>query len=78
MMEMMYMMMQQLVDNGQKRENDANMVRLNALEMPHFTGKVGEDLYRFVDQISHFLNNYVRPTECCPPEGCCPKGSAGV
>ena len=62
-MEMMYMMMQQLVDSGQKRENDANMVRLNALEMPHFTGKVGEDLYRFVDQISHFLNNYVRPTE---------------
>ena len=54
MMEMMYMMMQQLVDSGQKRENDANMVRLNALEMPHFTGKVGEDLYRFVDQISHF------------------------
>ena len=37
-MEMMYTMMQQLVDNGQKRENDANMVRLNALEMPHFTG----------------------------------------
>ena len=31
MMYFMYMMMQQLVDNGQKRENDANMVRLNAL-----------------------------------------------
>ena len=45
MMEMMYMMMQQLVDSGQKRENDANMVRLNALEMHHFTGKVREDLY---------------------------------
>ena len=31
--------------------------------MPEFHGTVGEDLYRFIDQISHFLCNYVRPTE---------------
>ena len=49
MMEMMYMMMQQLVDAGARREDDSNTVRLDSLQMPSFTGRVGEDLYRFVD-----------------------------
>ncbi len=31
--------------------------------MPGFTGRVGDDLYRFVDQVSHILGNYVRPQE---------------
>ena len=59
----MYMMMQQRQDASNRRESDSNAVRLDALQMPSFTGRVGEDLYRFIDQLSHFLNNYVRPTE---------------
>ena len=59
----MYMLMQQMADASNLLESDSNAVRLDALQMPNFTGKVGEDLYRFIDQLSHFLNNYVRPTE---------------
>ena len=62
MMWFMYMMMQQMQDVSNRRESDSNAVRLDALQMPSFTGRVGEDLYRFIDQLSHFLNNYVRPS----------------
>ena len=63
MMYFMYQMLQQMNEDRNRRETDSNAVRLNPLEMPVFNGRVGEDLYRFIDQLSHFLNNYVRPTE---------------
>ena len=55
--------MNTLVEQGQRKAEDTNGVKLDSLEMPKFTGRVGEDLYRFIDQISHFLCNYVRPVE---------------
>ena len=58
-----YMMMQQMQGARSRRESDRNAVRLDAFQMPSFTGRVGEDLYRYIDQLSHFLENYVRPTE---------------
>ena len=61
MMYFMYQMLQQMNEDRNRRETDSNAVRLNPLEMPVFNGRVGEDLYRFIDQLSHFLNNYVRP-----------------
>lgn len=63
MLQVMYKMLQQMKGSNQRRESDSNSVRLEALHMPEFHGEVGEDLYRFVDQTSHFLCNYVRPTE---------------
>ena len=57
------MMLQQMSASSNRRESDNNTLRLENLAMPTFSGKVGEDLYRFIDQISHFLGNYVRPSE---------------
>ena len=62
MMYFVYQMLQQMNEDRNRRETDGNIVRLNPLEMPVFHGRVGEDLYRFIDQLSHFLNTYVRPT----------------
>ena len=49
------MMLQQMSASESRRENDTNTLRLENLAMPTFSGRVGEDLYRFIDQISHFL-----------------------
>lgn len=61
MVNTMDYMLREVVQRNGRREHDSNAVRLEALKMPEFHGKVGEDLYRFLDQISHFLGNYVRP-----------------
>ena len=63
MLEIMYTLVNTLVQQGQRRAEEGNGVKLDSLAMPIFTGRVGEDLYRFIDQISHFLCNYVRPVE---------------
>ena len=57
------MMLQQMMQNNARRENDTNTVRLEAMQLPTFSGRVGEDLYKFIDQFSHFVSNYVRPAE---------------
>ncbi len=59
----MYLMLVQMATANQRRSDETNTVRLPAMEMPNFTGRVGDDLYKFIDQISHFLGNYVRPGE---------------
>jgi hypothetical protein len=60
MIQLMFGMMRSM---DRRSKEGGTRVKLDALEMPKFTGRVGEDLYRFVDQLSHFLCNYVDPTE---------------
>ena len=60
MIQLMFGMMRSM---DRRSKEGGTRVKLDALEMPKFTGRVGEDLYRFVDQPSHFLCNYVDPTE---------------
>ena len=59
----MHQMMDQVFANNERKDSEGNAVRLNALEMQVFTGKVCEGLYRLVDQICHRLENYLRPPE---------------
>ena len=63
MMHSMCQTLRHMNEDRNRRETDSNAVRLNPLEMPVFNGRVGESLYRFIDQMSHFLNNCVHPTE---------------